>query len=834
MDFGFGIRQFFYKLYNNDDFCRCLARAIIVFFIVYGCIQSFLSCFDITMYNWIAFAVCGAVFSIYFGFMFYSEKNKNLMYLILLMFFLLMTFFVGRYSNSGFYAIINIIYKKLEVEMDLTGIVEYTERYANRYYTITAALVFIFFGLGVFVNAVVSNSMNFFVLFFATALLVLFPLYLGYTPNPVYAWMLSTGYVSVYVLGRSGSFRYKSLLTRLRERHEARRGRIYVSKMSDGKMMFCVTAASALVTMAVLMVTGAIFGDFNFYTGEKWSNMKSTADEYVKDVVTYGFWGLGNDYDSAGGVSEGRLGGVSSVRPDYQTDLVVEYTPYSYEPVYLRAYVGGEYLGNRWYPAFNRNLNNDENYFDEVEALKKAYAYDIGKNSMGRMYITNVGADPRFNYLPYYADNEILYIDDTDHIDNTDENNTESASGTENTSVTEGINGTESTKSAGSTDISGSKGKKQQVMYYPYNPDAQTEYLEVPDPVFSQVPVKNTAVIRDFCKNAGILQNDDAEQITKKMKAYFQQNYPYTMRPGKTPVHEDYVNFFLQKQKKGLCMHYASAATLVYRYMGIPARYVEGYAFSYGDVLNGELVPDERYDDWYRGYSVMGETGVVKVEINDIHAHAWTEIFDNRLGWVPVDLTPTSIGLDENTDRDFWEIFNKWMGEGDNADTQAQEAEMSQNLQSKFSASLIGFGELVAVICLVLLAAGFSGRAWKFIKLKKSLKTGSKEDRLIKRYQYLCMLERKKNPQFDTCHSHSSQLEYFAKKYGAEYSSEIAEMLERISYGRGEKITDKEFEEACKLLDTLFKNSKKYRRKKVKLTGKNTEEKSEAKCIKPK
>lgn len=57
---------------------------------------------------------------------------------------------------------------------------------------------------------------------------------------------------------------------------------------------------------------------------------------------------------------------------------------------------------------------------------------------------------------------------------------------------------------------------------------------------------------------------------------------------------------------------YSTAGTMMFRYCGIPARYVEGYL-------------------------VQGQ-GVVDVTAAD--AHAWTEIYKDGVGWIPVDVTP--------------------------------------------------------------------------------------------------------------------------------------------------------------------------------------------------
>lgn len=73
------------------------------------------------------------------------------------------------------------------------------------------------------------------------------------------------------------------------------------------------------------------------------------------------------------------------------------------------------------------------------------------------------------------------------------------------------------------------------------------------------------------------------------------------MTPGSTPVRKDFVSYFLQEQKEGYCAHFASAATLLLRSYGIPARYVEGYAVSVSDVSEGSTLQNETTSDWFNG-----------------------------------------------------------------------------------------------------------------------------------------------------------------------------------------------------------------------------------------
>lgn len=80
------------------------------------------------------------------------------------------------------------------------------------------------------------------------------------------------------------------------------------------------------------------------------------------------------------------------------------------------------------------------------------------------------------------------------------------------------------------------------------------------------------------------------------------------------PQGADFVIYFLTQSRRGYCMHFASAATLLLRSMGIPARYVGGYA------------------------ATMLEPGTF--DIPDSAAHVWIEIYLDGYGWHPVEVTP--------------------------------------------------------------------------------------------------------------------------------------------------------------------------------------------------
>lgn len=77
---------------------------------------------------------------------------------------------------------------------------------------------------------------------------------------------------------------------------------------------------------------------------------------------------------------------------------------------------------------------------------------------------------------------------------------------------------------------------------------------------------------------------------------------------------EDFARWFLERSDTGYCTHFASAAAVLLRGAGIPARYVTGYA------LNAQAEK------------------AVDVTLSD--AHAWVEYYVPGIGWTVLDPTP--------------------------------------------------------------------------------------------------------------------------------------------------------------------------------------------------
>ena len=100
-----------------------------------------------------------------------------------------------------------------------------------------------------------------------------------------------------------------------------------------------------------------------------------------------------------------------------------------------------------------------------------------------------------------------------------------------------------------------------------------------------------------------------------QIEAFVRSSAAYDLDPGRMPgSEEDFALWFLENSDKGYCIHFATAATVLLRAAGIPARYVEGYT--------------------------VQTDGTETTIIREKQAHAWVEYYLDNIGWVILDPTP--------------------------------------------------------------------------------------------------------------------------------------------------------------------------------------------------
>lgn len=149
----------------------------------------------------------------------------------------------------------------------------------------------------------------------------------------------------------------------------------------------------------------------------------------------------------------------------------------------------------------------------------------------------------------------------------------------------------------------------------------QAHYLDVPEELRGELEelvraAWSAGALGDRYMSAPSFSNGDAPRYAQQLADFLSTFCTYDQSASAAPEGTDPVLYFLNESRRGYCMHYASAATLMLRTMGIPARYVSGFT---AQALSGR-----------------------QVDVADRAAHAWVEVWVDGFGWYPVEVTPAA------------------------------------------------------------------------------------------------------------------------------------------------------------------------------------------------
>lgn len=151
----------------------------------------------------------------------------------------------------------------------------------------------------------------------------------------------------------------------------------------------------------------------------------------------------------------------------------------------------------------------------------------------------------------------------------------------------------------------------------PWNRELMELYRQEAQSIYTQLPSSGLTKFRQLVAANPL---ESLEEVTMFIHHTLTTYATYTQAPGMFPLNEDPAEYFLFESGRGYCQHFATAAVILYRMYGIPARYATGYAVKPSDFTE--------------------ENGEFHAEVTDESAHAWVEICLPDYGWVPVETTP--------------------------------------------------------------------------------------------------------------------------------------------------------------------------------------------------
>lgn len=336
----------------------------------------------------------------------------------------------------------------------------------------------------------------------------------------------------------------------------------------------------------------------------------------------------GKQTEIHGGITGGRLSDASEYTFSGETDLKVTADSLT-SSIYLRGFVGADYNGDSW-----TSLDNSGEYeemvakagaepwklYRRVIDINDALLSPAFKGSIKNISVENIAAPDEYTYAPYnaYYENGLKLAAggeaelsgkkyDAQYYDLVNYKNNVFLSDRE--AIKAALLG--SLGNGGGAVTAGDINDcfSAEVIYSDY---VHKVYTTVPDDLPEQ-----------FVSDFGSLSYTSVESLIKYVTVKLSAMATYTLSPGAMPEGDDFVNYFLYENKKGYCTHFATAATLIFRMAGIPARYVEGYVVTVDDYTKAEN-NDGRYT----------------MSIKDSSSHAWVELYLDGFGWVPVEVTP--------------------------------------------------------------------------------------------------------------------------------------------------------------------------------------------------
>ncbi len=364
---------------------------------------------------------------------------------------------------------------------------------------------------------------------------------------------------------------------------------------AKGSIILC--AAFTVLLLAVFMLSASAVGKNNELLCDAADQVESLINDNINRIV----YNRGNNYDS-GRVNRGN---------NHQTGqdaLELWLSDKPEEDLYLRGFSGGEYTNGQWSEAdeseFFTRISTERGWSrwgNLVDTTYKEIYYNANSLSNPdvlrrgkRLTINPVTGSIKNRYYPYIERWErltrkqnIAYV--YSYYELKDLNIIHD-------------------------NLFGQVLRVYDDMQKNYEPYVYEKYLSVPNGLDR---------LKALCDSAHVSSVEDAVAFVQNTLA---ENAEYTLKPGIAPLNDDIVEYFLFENKRGYCVHFASAGTLMFRMLGIPARYVTGYR------INKGLFYKQDDEDYY-------------ARISDRYAHAWPEIYVRDKGWIPVEVTPSASNI---------------------------------------------------------------------------------------------------------------------------------------------------------------------------------------------
>lgn len=328
-------------------------------------------------------------------------------------------------------------------------------------------------------------------------------------------------------------------------------------------------------------------------------------------------------YEKTAPLPEGDLSEAPDTAGGAGALLVTMETP---ERVYLRGFVGERFDGERWYEPDTQTLAqskqtlywlHESGFYPQAQFARAAESQNA---TYSTITVQNTGACSRYLYAPY-----TLLWDSCTQALSTDRLQTGSiyADGARTVSY-QSLSGAEAMLLPLLEQLQADESEAT-AQYRRAESSYRTLVLQTALDVDEQTLQTLSPLLDECCAEYG-----SADALTPEQARI--SALRFLLRCFAENASEDVLSLLPAQAAAGTSFQLATTTVLALRYYGIPARYAEGY------VISAEM-------------AAQAQPGTA-IYVSDQCGRAWAEVYQDGVGWMPVDLTPgfASMAAEESGD----------------------------------------------------------------------------------------------------------------------------------------------------------------------------------------
>ncbi|MBQ4530557.1 MAG: transglutaminase domain-containing protein [Lachnospiraceae bacterium] len=614
-------------------------QIVLVFVIMASLCTIFTSSFSISFTGWIIYPVL-LLFSFLFALYYDNDRldgSRLLHFVIAVVCCAILVLITWNQASGSFYSAGNEVI--IEINRTYQGMIGL---YPTNGAKATYFLLLVFFWIGAFLAKGVVGRQDNYSFMFITFPILMFCFLAGGSPSKVALLILLLAFLS---LTAASSVRVRSKFWGGKGKEEFKKNQTTSRKIQFHLTIICAVAGTILVIFSFYAIRPGLSVPLTKLSGTT-APVKNQSLQILYEIlpkITGGKLNLSLE-GVGGGVSNGELGEVEGATYDGSEAIRITSTIKPEETIYLKGFIGTEYVGDRWYTRNEKEFSNAVKnwkteddpflYIQNLPFLRMMYAEEIQEESEivepAQLKVERFNANPLYTYVPYQA-----YLNDYYEIlggdggvaSQMEQEDVYSWYPTENYQIVM-ENWIDQEKEHGVLDELASAYES-----YVIEQDTKTgqDGLKRLEELCQEKKQEWDNKITDKLtkEQTDALEKEKYEDIKKFVILTLWENCSFVAEAKKLPEDEDFIDYFMFEVQKGDSTAFASAAVMIFRMCGIPARYVVGYA-----------APEDLFS--------MNENGNYTAILQDDNAHAWAEIYMPDMGWSPVETTPGFFGTVTN------------------------------------------------------------------------------------------------------------------------------------------------------------------------------------------